>query len=225
MRHRFFRKEAAHGRDCGGFGRHRRFFGALRQGSGEPPGFRAAKMLSAEDLQLIILALLADGPRHGYDIIRSLKEHSSGLYAPSPGVVYPALTYLEEAGYAQSETEGSKRLYHLTEGGTAYLAQHRATADELLARLARYGQRMADIRREYTEEEEAGQDWGSGGGEQDRAQWRQLRAEFQGLRQDLKRAIFEKLHAPLEEKRRVLEVLRRAIAEIRGAGSAGSSTR
>jgi len=61
-------------------------------------------MLSAEDLQLIMLALLKDSPRHGYDIIKSLQEHSSGLYVPSPGVVYPALTYLEDAGLAVSET-------------------------------------------------------------------------------------------------------------------------
>jgi len=217
MKHHIFRKEGPHGRDWGGLGRGRRRFGALRQGHSGGPGLRAAKMLSAEDLQLIILALLRDGPRHGYDIIRVLKEHSSGLYTPSPGVVYPALTYLEEAGFAASETEGSKRLYRLTDSGAQSLAQQRATADELLARLARYGQRMAEFQREYTEDEEAGQDWGSDRDHRgpDRQEWRQLRMQFHELRHEVKQALYEKLNASIEEKRRVLDVLRRAIAEIR----------
>ena len=191
--------------------------GALRRGYGGGPGMRAAKMLSAEDLQLIVLALLEQEPRHGYDIIRSLKEHSSGLYTPSPGVVYPALTYLEEAGLAASETEGSKRLYRLTPAGSEQLARQRATADELLARLARYGQRMADLQRQYTEDEEAGEDWGGTAGEPgvDREELRRLKTQFHELRHEMKQAIYEKLRASIEEKRRVLDVLRRAIAEIR----------
>src|ERR1700690_2889425 len=95
----------------GGFGG---FMGAGR-------AFRAARMLASEDLQLIILALLEEKPRHGYDIIKALEEHSSGLYTPSPGVVYPALTYLEEMGLALSETEGSKRRYRITEAGLEHL--------------------------------------------------------------------------------------------------------
>src|SRR6202453_4221367 len=120
-----------------------RIIGALREGYFHGPGMRAAKMLSADDLQLIILALLSQSPRHGYEIIKSLQEHSSGLYTPSPGVVYPALTYLEEAGLAVSEAEGSKRRYRITEAGAAHLAAHRASADELLSQLARLGQKMA----------------------------------------------------------------------------------
>ena len=72
------------------------------------PGMRAARMIASGDLQLIILALLSDKPRHGYEIIKAIEEHSSGIYTPSPGVVYPALTYLEEMGYASSEPEGTK---------------------------------------------------------------------------------------------------------------------
>ncbi len=215
-----FRVESPYGREFGRFGhRHRhRLFGALRQAYFDGPGMRAAKMLSSDDLQLIMLALLQDSARHGYEIIKSLKEHSSGLYTPSPGVVYPALTYLEEAGLAVSETEGSKRRYSITAAGSEYLTEHRATADELLAQLARYGQRMAQFQREYQEEEAAGQDWGSSEGERtgDKREWRQIKSQFHELRHEFKQALFEKLHASIEEKRRVLEVLRRAIAEIRG---------
>src|ERR1700722_19474753 len=82
-------------------------FGGLMGGGGR--GFRAARMLASGDLQLIVLELLKEKPRHGYDIIKELEERSSGIYTPSPGVVYPALTYLEEMSYAASEAEGNKK--------------------------------------------------------------------------------------------------------------------
>jgi len=211
--YRRFRAESAAERPCGPFGRRRRFFGALRQ-TYQTGGLRTAKMLSAEDLQLMLLALLQEGPRHGYDIIKSLQQHSSGLYTPSPGVVYPALTYLEEAGLAVSETEGNKRRYRITEAGAEHLSKNRASADELLSNLARLGQKMADLQREYQAEEIAGQEWG-GGSDESKSEWREMKAQFHELRHEFKHALYEKLHASLEEKRRVLEILRRAIAEIR----------
>src|ERR1700677_2348415 len=109
-------------------------------------GLRAARVLASGDLRLIILALLAEKPRHGYEIIKALEEHSSGLYTPSPGMVYPALTYLEEMGYAASETEGTKKLYKITETGKAYFEENKTTANETLEQLARFGQKMAKIR-------------------------------------------------------------------------------
>jgi DNA-binding PadR family transcriptional regulator len=199
-----------------GFGHRHRILGALREGYFHGPGMRAAKMLSADDLQLIILALLAQSPRHGYEIIKSLQEHSSGLYTPSPGVVYPALTYLEETGLAVSETEGSKRRFRITDAGASYLATHRATADELLAQLARMGQRMAQFQRQYVEEETTGEEWGGTARDQEKTEWRQIKTQFHELKHEFKAALLEKLHASIEEKRRVLEILRRAIAEIRG---------
>src|SRR5580704_12947712 len=81
------------------------------------PGMRATKMLASGDLQLIILLLLAERPRHGYEVIKALEEQSSGIYTPSPGMVYPALTYLDEVGFATVSSEGSKKLYTLTDEG------------------------------------------------------------------------------------------------------------
>ena len=86
-------------------------------------GFRAARMRASGDLQLIVLALLGEKPRHGYEIIKALEEHSSGIYTPSPGVVYPALTYLEEMCYVASETHGNKKLYALSQAGSEHLAK------------------------------------------------------------------------------------------------------
>src|ERR1700694_5495527 len=82
------------GAGMGGWGRRG------RSGRGFGGGaFRVGKMLADGDLRVIVLALLVEAPRHGYDIIKALEEKSSGIYSPSPGVVYPTLTYLEEVGY------------------------------------------------------------------------------------------------------------------------------
>src|ERR1700735_4750951 len=87
----------------GYLGRRHGFLGGFSEGFGGR-AMRAGRMLASGDLQLIILALLSDKPRHGYEIIKAIEEHCSGIYTPSPGVVYPALTYLEETGFAVSET-------------------------------------------------------------------------------------------------------------------------
>jgi DNA-binding PadR family transcriptional regulator len=179
------------------------------------PGIRAARILASGDLRLIILALLSEKPRHGYEIIKALEEHSSGIYTPSPGMVYPALTYLEEMGYAVAEPDGSKRLYRITEAGVAYLAEHRRSADETLEQLARFGRRMAHWRRRFAQEDEEAEDF-AGDHRDRRSEWQRIRTEFHLIRDDLRAALREKIGATIEEKNRVFAILRRAIDEIRG---------
>ncbi len=91
----------------GGFG-----FGGGRHGGGVggmgPEDMRAGRMLAQGDLRLIALALIAEAPRHGYEIIKLVEEKTADWYRPSPGIVYPTLTYLEEAGYVTASTEGAK---------------------------------------------------------------------------------------------------------------------
>jgi DNA-binding PadR family transcriptional regulator len=198
----------------GHFGRKRSFLGGFSEGFGGR-GMRAGKMLASADLQLIILALLSDKPRHGYEIIKAIEEHCSGIYTPSPGVVYPALTYLEETSFAISETEGAKKLYRIALAGVEHLARHRVEADEMLEQLSRFGKKMAQFQRQFVEEEVAGEEWGGSPRDQEKKEWRQLKAEFQELKHQFKAALFEKLHASMEEKQRVLEILRRAIQDIR----------
>src|SRR5512144_1736182 len=87
-------------------GRHSRPFGFggwMSRGESGLHGFRSGRKLGADHLQLVILALLEEKPRHGYEIIKALEERSGGFYSPSPGTIYPALTYLEELGYASVE--------------------------------------------------------------------------------------------------------------------------
>src|ERR1700723_2658931 len=148
------------GRGRHGFGRGRFF---SRFGSGFPggPGMRAAKMLASGDLRLIILALLSEKPGYGYEIIKAIEEHSSGIYSPSPGMVYPALTYLEELGYTASESEGTKKLYRITEAGTTHLNENRGSVEETLEQLARFGRKVSQFQKQFTEENEEDEDLGA----------------------------------------------------------------
>src|SRR6267378_2801284 len=118
-----------------------------RHGRGGGDMMRAGRMLAQGDLRLIALALIAEQPRHGYEIIKVLEDKTAGWYSPSPGIVYPTLTYLEEAGYVTAEADGTKRLYTITDEGRAYLEQNRDFVDSVLERLAAIGQKVARMRR------------------------------------------------------------------------------
>jgi DNA-binding PadR family transcriptional regulator len=177
---------------------------------------RTAKMLASGDLQLIILLLLSEKPRHGYEIIKAVEEHSSGIYTPSPGMVYPALTYLEEMGYAAAAVEGTKKLYSITADGTGHLNKHHLAATEVWNQLAIFGRKLAHFRKQFAEDEDVADHFGSGGGAGAQGEWQQMKTEFRGLRDEMKAAIHEKLNSSMEEKRRVLDILRRAVDEIRG---------
>src|SRR5215471_1166272 len=87
------------------------------------------------DLRLVILHLIAEKPRHGYDIIKASEESVGGAYSPSPGVIYPTLTLLEELGYVTATAEGAKKLYEITQEGRAFLDANRATLDALISRM------------------------------------------------------------------------------------------
>ena len=129
-----------HSRDCGreryaheGFGRHRGFGRHWRGGGFEP---REGRMFDSGDLRLVILALLQEKPRHGYDVIKELGERVGGGYSPSPGVVYPTLTMIEDMGYATAaQDQAGRKLYTLTPEGEAFLAANRAQVDAIFARL------------------------------------------------------------------------------------------
>ena len=93
-------------------------------------------MFEHGDLRLVIAALLAEKPRYGYEIIKDLEERVGGGYSPSPGVVYPTLTLLEEIGHAAvSEERAGRKLYTLTAEGRAALEANRAAVDAILARI------------------------------------------------------------------------------------------
>jgi DNA-binding PadR family transcriptional regulator len=127
-------------RDCGHrfahgpFGRHG-LFGGHRGGRGR--GFGQRRLFEQGDLRFVILQLLAEKPRHGYEIIKAMEDRFGGMYSPSPGVIYPTLTLLEELGYAQvaAPEQSGKKLYTVTEAGRAFLAENKATVDAVMGRL------------------------------------------------------------------------------------------
>src|SRR5579885_771056 len=96
-------------------------------------GFRTGRKLGSAELQLVLLALLAERPSYGYELIKAVEERSGGFYAPSPGVVYPALTYLDEVGHASVEAEGTKKRYSITDAGRKHVAENQETVDAIFA--------------------------------------------------------------------------------------------
>ncbi|WP_339827232.1 PadR family transcriptional regulator [uncultured Parasphingorhabdus sp.] len=99
-------------------------------------GKRRARMFRRGELKLLTLHLIAEEPRHGYDLIRQIEELTGGHYAPSPGIVYPTLTLMAEMDLISEAVDGDgKKIYSITEAGSARLAEDEADIAEILARL------------------------------------------------------------------------------------------
>jgi DNA-binding PadR family transcriptional regulator len=98
---------------------------------------RRARMFEQGALRLALLKLIAEQPRHGYELIKAIEEKSGGAYSPSAGVIYPTLTLLEEQGYASSsEADGGKKVFSITPEGEAHLAENEGLVRALFARLS-----------------------------------------------------------------------------------------
>jgi DNA-binding PadR family transcriptional regulator len=125
----------------GGFGDHWEEFG---RGFGR--GGRE-RLFDNGHLKLLILQLIADKPSHGYELMKAIEERMAGGYTPSPGVVYPTLTLLEEEGLAEvSATEGSKKLYAATAEGREHLKQNQVILKAILGRVENAGRHFGRSR-------------------------------------------------------------------------------
>src|SRR6266702_6714519 len=165
---------------------------------------RAGRMLAQGDLRLIALALIAEQPRHGYEIIKVLEDKTAGWYSPSPGIVYPTLTYLEEAGHVTAQAEGAKKLYSITPEGRTHLEENRDFVNAVLDRLAAIGERVARMRRRFGEDDD----------DDDRHRMPPLvRAALENLRE----VAAKRLDDDAEAEAKVVEVLARAAAELKKA--------
>src|SRR5690242_8359115 len=110
---------------------------------------RFARFLEHGDLRFVVLALIAEQPAHGYELIKALEERTGGAYRPSPGVIYPLLAMLEDEGFVRPvSAEGGRKAFEITEEGKAALEQNRAGVDEVFGRMdmASRGSRMAGPR-------------------------------------------------------------------------------
>ena len=208
--HMWHRFEAMGRRGFGGWGGQRGGFGGDWGGFGD--SFRIGRMLASGDLRLVALYLIEQQPRHGYDLIKAIEEKTGGIYVPSPGVIYPALTFLEEANYVTSVAEANKRLYTITEEGKAHLSDNRAAVEATLAHLARIGEQFAKVRTHW---EEAERNFKDGPPRPDR-DMDDVAPEVNEARKALKQAIKEaaKNRDPANQ-RRLAEILQRAAEEIR----------
>jgi DNA-binding PadR family transcriptional regulator len=175
-------------------------------GGGGVPGGRK---LSSADLQLVVLSLLERQPAHGYELIRTLEETSNGFYTPSPGVIYPALTYLEEIGHAAVAPDGNRKLYSITDAGRAHLDASRPAAQAILAALGRIGERMEQVREAF-----AGLD----------ALDPRAADDLHRARHALKHALFSTRDCTPDEARRITQILDRTTAEILGRPDPQSQT-
>src|SRR6185369_4426922 len=104
---------------------------------GEGRGGRRRRVFDSGELQLVLLKLIADQPRHGYELIRAIEELTGGAYVPSPGVIYPTLTLLQDMGrIEEAEAEGPRKPFAITNDGTAELEAKKPEVEALFARLA-----------------------------------------------------------------------------------------
>lgn len=109
-------------------------------------GGRGPKMFDAGALRYVVLQLIADKPRHGYDIIKEIEQRAGGGYAPSPGAIYPLLSMLLDLGHVSAELEGNKKLHSITPEGQAFLDDNRQFIDAIMARLAAPQEGGGDMR-------------------------------------------------------------------------------
>jgi DNA-binding PadR family transcriptional regulator len=106
------------------------------------------RMFEGGELRLVLLKLIADEPRHGYELIKAVEDLTGGDYAPSPGIVYPTLTMLEDIGYiAERKSKDAKKIYEATEEGRTHLEENAEEVEELIERLEGHGQRRSRSQR------------------------------------------------------------------------------
>jgi DNA-binding PadR family transcriptional regulator len=164
---------------------------------------RARRTLSQGDLRLVALALIAEAPRHGYDIIKRLQEKTADWYSPSPGIVYPTLTCLQQAGYVTASTEGSKKRYTITAEGRAYVAANRDVVEAVLDRLTALSERVRRWRRTMRDEHDGG---------------RSLPPLVNAALDHLRKTVTNRLEGEAEAEAHFVEILARAAAEIQRKG-------
>lgn len=138
------------GRGPFGGGRHRHDdFESFADWNGLRGGGRrgGGRMFGHGDLKLLLLALIEQEPRHGYELIRTIEDMFHGQYSPSPGTVYPTLTLLEEMGYVAMQSEqGGRKRYAITNEGRAFLDENRGTVEAVMEsteRKARFAAKLA----------------------------------------------------------------------------------
>ncbi|HEX9705497.1 MAG TPA: PadR family transcriptional regulator [Gemmatimonadales bacterium] len=113
---------------------------------------RRRRWFDAGDMKYVILRLLRDKPRHGYEVMKELEEQLHGCYSPSPGTVYPTLQWLEDEGLVRAKDVDGKKVYEMTDAGRKFLEEHADVVDDIFDRVKETVERtvggaMADVNR------------------------------------------------------------------------------
>ena len=112
----------------------------MRGRGGSDGGGRRGRVFDSGELKLVLLKLIEEQARHGYDLIRENEDRTGGAYAPSPGVIYPTLTLLDDMGLiAEEKSEGAKKLFALTREGSVHLTEKTVEVDAVMAKLTAMG--------------------------------------------------------------------------------------
>jgi len=170
-------------------------------GFGDDDRFRVGRMFAQGDLKLVVLTLVAEQPRHGYEIIKVIEEKTSGIYSPSPGIVYPTLTFLEESGYLSGESEGAKKLYKITAEGEAYLKPNRDLVEAIMDRLSALSRRAAKMRRAFGFDSDG----------------QRLPQVVDAAISNLREATSKRLENDEDAEAKIVEILMRAASDIKNA--------
>lgn len=181
--------------------------GRGRGGMGGGDFMRFGRMMAQGDLRLVALWLIKEQPRHGYEIIKVLEEKTGGWYAPSPGVVYPTLTYLEEAGYVTAQVDGAKKLYTITDEGRAYLDANPDIVEVVLARLSALAEKVAQWRQGSSHEHHDGR----------RERGPRVSRLVDAAIDNLRDIASEKFADDADAEARIVDILARAAGELRKA--------
>jgi DNA-binding PadR family transcriptional regulator len=184
-------RHEASGRGRHGGGRHGRDGDDFDFGG--PRGGRfGGRVFGHGDLKLVLLSLIEERPRHGYELIRTIEEMFDGTYAPSPGAVYPTLTMLEEMDYARIEQseEGGRKRYAITDAGRAFLDENRVAVQAVLERMQEMAETMSRMRSPMS---------------------------IRKAMRDLKHALMARReHWSTNEADRILAILKKAAKDVRG---------
>jgi DNA-binding PadR family transcriptional regulator len=153
-------------------------------GHGGGPRGRGPKMFDAGAMRYVVLQLIAEKPRHGYEIIKELEQRSGGGYSPSPGAIYPLLAMLLDMGHVSATPDGNKKLHTITPDGEAFLAENRQFVDAVVARMTEPGDNRGDLRALMHELKHAviAQAWE---GNQDEQKLEQIRAILRQAQADI----------------------------------------
>jgi len=193
--HRGMRRRHEHGREEGEGGR--------RGGGG-----RIGRFLAHGDLRFLLLRLISEKPSHGYELIKDIEDRVAGAYTPSPGVIYPTLTLLEELGWIRAaRSDGTKKLFEVTPDGLLALDANKATVEDIFARMDKA---QADKQAAPDEEGDVAAFW------KHRHRHREVRHALHEMRNALRQRAWDKTLGDSQVDA-IVDIIRDATKQIRDA--------